>query len=98
MDSVSRSEIDCVICGEKENRNVNYDFIKYDEVFGLIHEWRYGYSNQSFYTEKEAVYIAEALIYQNRVKNIRVEKRMSNGSWVKVDLQNSPYASQSSLA
>lgn len=98
MDSVSRSEIDCVICGEKENRNVNYDFIKYDEVFGSIYEWRSGYSNQSFYTEKEAVPLAEALIYQNKVKNIRVMKLMPNYSWVKVDLQNSPYASQYSLS
>lgn len=86
--------MDCVICGVKDNRNVNYTFVKYHKVFGAISEWTYGYNKRSFYTEKEAVYIAEALIYQNKVKNIRVMKQKPNGSWVKVDLQNSPYASQ----
>ncbi|HAV4576031.1 hypothetical protein E5H25_18065 [Acinetobacter baumannii] len=94
MDSVSRSELDCVICGEKENQNVCYDLIKYDEVFGSFYEWRPGHSNQSFYTEKEAILLAESKIYENRVKNIRVMKLMPNRSWVKVDLKNSPYASQ----
>lgn len=90
--------MDCIICGVKENRNVIFDFVKYDETLGPIYEWTYFCNDKSFYTEKEAVYIAEALIYENKVNNIRIMKLMPNDSWVKVDLQNSPYASQPSLS
>ncbi|MDB0300885.1 hypothetical protein CTZ00_17600 [Acinetobacter baumannii] len=90
MDSVSRSEIDCVIFGEMYNRNVNYDFVKYDESGLPIHEWTYFRNEKSYHSEKDAVSLAKSQIYMNRVKNIRVMKEMPNGSWVKVDLQNSP--------
>lgn len=90
--------MDCIICGVKDNRNVIYDFVKYHESGLPIHEWTYFLNEKSFHTEKEAVLLAESQIYKNRVKNIRVMKQEPNGSWVKVDLQNSPYALQSSLS
>lgn len=83
----------CLICGNYFNNNVNYTFQYFDKNFNLpVSEWTYGYTENSWLTEEDAVYKAEALIFsRNSVKNIKVKQLLGN-EWIDIDLEKSPFA------
>lgn len=90
----------CLICGERDGLKVVWTLGRFDEVFNrTFFDWTYGYTENSWLTEKEAVYKTEALICDERlVKNIHIKQQQGDGSWIIIDLKTSPYAHHNKIA
>lgn len=84
----------CLICGLDKGIKVNWTFSHFNEnLNSSVSEWTYGYTDKSWLTEEDAVYKAEALIHSEKtVTNIHVQKKLSDDTWIVVDLEKSPFA------
>ena len=84
----------CLICGNDNGLNVVYTFSHFDERLNSnFSKWTYGYNDNSWLTEEEAVFKAEALIHcEKSIKDIRVKQLLGDGSWITINLKTSPFA------